>query len=492
MFRTTVFPHVFLWVGTSFFAGIAMADTPLKVSTESHEVSPAIPKVLPEHQPLPKTLPSVETKENDVVYTPQYLVEHPEEFEKLLRALLINGEASGLKLLLPIYHQVPNADPAVFDWGNAIIAMQERDFKKAVELYRTINSKIPDNTALRFQMALALYANGELIAAKDQLNKLRSSATSEKDAAVVDRYIAMIDSRDQWDFNGGITYAYSNNINNAPPVGTKLLLPNDAVVTSTTKPKKARGFSYNFSADKTWSLSAIRFAALHFDVNGTQYFDEKNYNDLGVKIGGGYGIRTGQAKAEIIPYVQKRFYGLGESGDGHLKPYTFSYGLRLEGQYWFSQNLRYQSTFDLSRDNYTERYHHLDGNTWLLSNSLLYATGPKQFFYGGIDLVNKTASDPSDAYHRYGLRFGWQRDWGKGISTSTNIGFSKRLNKGEDFFGMRRTDENVNFGLSIWNRDWHFKGITPRLTFSSAKTHSNNPLYNSKSQNVYIDFSKTF
>nr|WP_072575859.1 surface lipoprotein assembly modifier [Suttonella ornithocola] len=224
---------------------------------------------------LPQALPSDKAALEKVAFTPKYLKEHPEELEALLKQLLASGNEQGLKLLLPIYREVPTADPSVFDWGNAIIAMRENKYAEAVDLYRKLNSQIPDSKTLRFQMALALLANGELIAAKDQFEKLRSGDASKSDTAILDKYISMINSQDTWDIGGGITYAYSDNINNAPPKGTKLLLANGATVSSNTDPKKARGLSYNFYADKTWSIDLAKFASLHINLDGTQYFDQK-------------------------------------------------------------------------------------------------------------------------------------------------------------------------------------------------------------------------
>ncbi len=175
-----------------------------------------------------------------------------------------------------------------------------------------------------------------------------------------------------------------------------------------------------------------------------------------------------------------------------MKNYAFSYGLRAEGQYWITPTIRYQAVADFGRDDYVKKYDYLNGNTFLFSNTLLFATNQKQFFYGGLDYINKTASDDSDAYNRYGVRLGWQREWGKGISTSVSSGYSQRINKGEDFFGMRRRDKDYRIGLSVWNRQWHYYGITPRVSFSYNKTKSNNPLYNYDNSRVFIDFSKTF
>ncbi len=173
------------------------------------------------------TLPSdAANSKEDIVYTPEYLMEHPDELEKLLVELIRRNETDGLKLLLPIYAKVPNRDDSLIDWGNAIIAMNENRTDDAVRLYRKLVAALPDNRMLRFQTALALYRNNEMIAAKEQLQKLRSSDVSEADRKALDEYIAAIDRRDQWSFNGSLSYVHDNNVNGVAKKGTRLELGN--------------------------------------------------------------------------------------------------------------------------------------------------------------------------------------------------------------------------------------------------------------------------
>ena len=96
------------------------------------ENAPKQPAVRPAN-----TLPSDAASSNeDIVYTPEYLMEHTEELEKLLVELIRRNETAGLKLLLPIYAKVPNRDDSLIDWGNAIIAVEENRPGDAVKIGR--------------------------------------------------------------------------------------------------------------------------------------------------------------------------------------------------------------------------------------------------------------------------------------------------------------------------------------------------------------------
>ena len=180
-----------------------------------------------------------------------YLKQNPEEFEELLSLLLVQGNAETLKELLPIYQQVPNYDPSVIDWGNAIIATQNGDFDKAVALYRTLNSQLPNVAILRFQMAMALFYNQQFEAAKLEFEKLRSGTESEEDIAVINKYLEAINDQDSWDVYASVSYLDDSNITNSPEQGTQLDNGNSQVTYSSPR-QEGKGLNYYLSADKKW------------------------------------------------------------------------------------------------------------------------------------------------------------------------------------------------------------------------------------------------
>ena len=97
------------------------------------------------------------------------LEKNPQAFEELLLRSISSQDAAALKTLLPAYERYENKDQSVIDWGNALIALQSGDTKKAVQIYRSINAALPNIRLLRLQMASALYQNRQHRAAKSEL-----------------------------------------------------------------------------------------------------------------------------------------------------------------------------------------------------------------------------------------------------------------------------------------------------------------------------------
>lgn len=444
-------------------------------------------------KPLATNLPS-ETEalpDDAIVLTPEYLLANPAELESLISQAIRANEVGALQLLLPIYAQVENRDDSLIDWGNAMIAANEGRTDEAVALYRKLIAALPDNRLLRFQLALALYRNNEMIAAKEQFQRLRSAEISENDREAIDTFIENIDKRDQWSFSGSLSYIRDDNVNNVAPKGTAQSI-NGFIVRSAREPESAQGVNFSFDADKKWSLNDNFYASLGSSVSGAYYFDNKNYNDVTGRFAVGAGYRNAKLDVELTPYVQKRFYGLGGNGDGDLHAYAGTAGLRLNGSYWLSPRWRYQGALDFSYDDHIDTYNHLDGKRVSLSNTFLFAPSQKQYWFAGVDVSYKDARSDSDAYNRYGMRLGWGQEWGKGISTRLTGSYAKRYTKGEDFFGIKREDNEFNASLTLWHRALHFYGITPRLVLSHSRTGSNNKFYEYDTNKVYLDFSKTF
>ena len=454
-----------------------------------------LPKLPAVKATAPTTLPSdAQAAKGDIVYTPEELVNNPEELEKLLVEAIRLNEVEGLKVLLPLYAKVDvsRRDDSLIDWGNAIIAMNDGRTAEAVTLYRKLIANLPDNRILRFQTALALYRNNELIAAKEQLQKLRSSNISEADRKTLDNFIAAIDRGDSWSFSGSLSYIHDNNVNNVAPKGTRIQLGNGRSLESSREQEKANGISYSFDADKKWSLTDNYYSSLHGSLSGTYYFNKKSYNDVTARVAAGGGFRNNKIDLEITPFVQKRLYGRGSNGDDKLHAYSNSAGLSVSNTYWMTPKWRLQTNAEFSYDKYVKLYDYLDGRRISLNNTLMYSPNQKQYWFAGLDLSHKGARSASDAYNRFSTRLGWGQEWGKGISTRLIGSFGKRYAKGEDFFNIKRRDNEYNANLALWHRNIHFFGITPRIVFSYSKIDSNNKFYSYDTSKVYLDFSRSF
>lgn len=441
-------------------------------------------------QNLPKSLPQDTTqskmsKEEAKVY----LSKNPQLLEETLSLLIRNNDAEALKELLPLYANYPQKDESLLDWGNAIIAMNKGDVKTAIQLYRKINAALPDIRSVRFQLAVALFQDKQYDAAKSELVKLRSNSDlSSKDVEALNQYIDFIDKQNRWNVNFNVSYLNDDNLTNAPPEGTNL----DGLYL-TSKHQSGHGVGYNLGADKKFFANNQFFTALHFNIDGSYYWDNHNFNDVTAGTGVGFGYQNSKLEVELQPKFSQRWYGLGLSGDGDLHKYSDTKGLGFMLSYWMNPQWQYQNYSEYSDTSYEEPYTINDGKFSLLSNTLMYLPNQRRYFYGGLDYLNKNAPDDDQSYDRKGLRLGWGEAWDRGISTRVSVGYAKKdYDDKSRFTQIEGKDKEYNANFSIWKRDLYLMGLTPRITWSYTKIDSNDPFNEFSKNNVNLALTKTF
>ncbi|MES1965874.1 surface lipoprotein assembly modifier [Psychrobacter sp. AH5] len=428
------------------------------------------------------------TKEESIAY----LKDNPAEFERLLGNFLRQGNADALKDLLPVYEQVPNYDPSVVDWGNAIIAAKSGNLDEAVRRYREINAKLPEVQILRFQLAMALFYNRQFVAAESEFERLRAEAKTEADVKVINNYIDAINKQGSWDFNGSVSYMDDSNITNAPEQGTRLDLGNGSALTYNSPRESGKGLNFSFYGDKKWLNDNKIFTAVHLNTYGKYYWDNKAYNDITAGIGAGVGYQNAITEVELVPFYNKRWYAQGANGDGDLKSYTDTTGVRVVLSQFLSPKLRYQGLASYSKSDYIDRYAFNDGNDLLFSNTAVYFPNGQQFLTFGLDYATKSSDDESQAFDRPGIRVGWGQTWPKGYTTQLNLGYAERNYDGEDFFGIERENKEYTAGIRAWNRAFSVLGLTPKVSWNYSKVTSNSPFEEYDKNDVSFELTKAF
>ncbi|MGP5361122.1 surface lipoprotein assembly modifier [Psychrobacter celer] len=483
-----------LAMGCSFITAQA-AEAPLSPQDNSIEdLNNLISEVRPDDfNRLSTELPSDDTGPNMTKEESKaYLKANPAEFESLLGNMLKQGNAESLEELLPLYEQVPNYDPSVIDWGNAIIAAKKGNLDKAVGIYRKINAQLPNVKILRFQMAMALFYNRQFDAAQSEFEKLRADTTSDADIQVINKYLDGIRSQDRWSFNGSVSYLDDSNITNSPEQGTMLVRPDGSAITYTSPRETGKGLNFSVYGDRKWLYDNKMFTALHLNSYGKYYWDNKDYNDITAGIGVGVGYQNAVTEIEAVPFYNKRFYGQGRNGDGDLHSYTDTTGIKLSLNQWLSPKVRYQGLARYAESSYIDRYDYNDGEDWLLANTAVYFPNGQQFWTFGVDYSTRDSDDDSLAYDRPGVRVGWGQTWPKGYTTKLDFGYAERNYDGEDFFGIKRENKEYSAGITAWNRGFSILGLTPRLSWDYSKVTSNSPFEEYDKNDVSVELTKAF
>lgn len=457
-----------LWAASVYAAEVQIVQPPAEV----------IPQNLPE--PVSDDGPMAAPERVEVNL--EDLRGNPELFARVLDQAVVTGQADLIRALLPVYRQLPDAarDGQLLRYAQAALASADGQHKEAIARYREMIAEDPSLQPVRLHMALALMRDHQDEAAYDQLQRLRSEDLPDDVAKLVDEAMQTLRERRSWTFNATAYYHHEDNINSAPKHremawgNGKLNFPEQ---------QSANGVFVGLDAEKRFSLAGNLYASLNPSVNADYYWDAKDYNDFRFRLGAGGGYQDGKLDVSVEPYAARRVYG--------DKGYSTTLGAVVSGSYWLRPDWRVSVSTDINRTTHDDRKH-LDGNRYFAGVNALYVYKPTTYFFGGVNAYDSNAKDSSDAFVRYGASLGWGQEWPYGISSRTTATYGRRLYDGRDFFGIERKDHEYGVNVALWNRNWHFWGLTPKLNLQWSKTASNHFYYDKDNINGFIEISRTF
>ncbi|EHZ8150101.1 DUF560 domain-containing protein [Salmonella enterica] len=400
---------------------------------------------------------------------------------------LIKGDVAGVRLFLPLYQQSWDGRADVLNiWAEALLARVEGRYDAAIAGYRKLISDYPELHVIRFQLAVTLFENQDNDNALQQFQRLRSTLLPSGLNAQTEAYIRRIQARESWSVSVALSYLDERNINNAPPRGTRIGR------WQAGKPESGRGVEYGLNATKTWSYGEGLFSEYDFSGYAEQYLNNHKYDRfiLKNKVGGGY--RNVSTSLQVQPFIEQHFEGGGQSRADEGVRYTLSVpGVDAEGRFYLSPHWRLDTDVEYGVKTYRGR-HDLDGYRFLVSGSVYYFLSPEQYVWGGLSHRTENAKSESNAYRMNGVRAGWGYDWQHGISWRLQGGYRYREYGGPDFFGIRQKVNEYSTMVTVWNRDWYFLGVTPKLSWIYTRADSNHPFYDIEKSRVVWSLGRDF
>lgn len=502
--RSFVSAYVTLCIASSVMNAGAWAQKVVPVdNTRPDETFRAASSLPPQQHVSPQaTLPSTEkTPPTQLSLTVEQLSQRPDLVIRALIPALKNNDLRGVELLLPIYEKLAEQDPLLLKWAHAMVAKKQGKLSQSIRLYREIIAEQPKLQPARLQLAIALMQNREYDAAKGQFHQLRAENLPVPLVQIIEGYLAAIDEQDSWNIYGGGNYLREKNVNNAPKKGTKA----DGF-TPSSQPERAEGISYYAGASKTWSIAKGMFAEFNGDINGKYYWDNHKYDEFSVRVGAGVGYRNAKTEAKLIPYLEQFWYVGGENVPENtrtLHRYSKTGGVSLAFNHWLNPNWKLSATLEYGEQRYlSPERKKSNGNLYSASNTLMYFPTSQQYWFVGGDFYRKNAHWKANAFDRRGIRLGWGQEWSKGISTRLQVNYAKRAYRmpsarqdaifAPSFFKFAQKNHEYGINLTVWHRSLHWRGITPKITWSYQKTDSNNPFARYDRNRIYLSVSKNF
>lgn len=412
------------------------------------------------------------------------------ELEQALDYAVTKGDLNAIRILLKYYRQLANTDQTLIDFAEAQIAKKTGDHQTAIRFYRIILARNAQLTPVRIQLATSLFQLHHDAQARSQFEAALSDPQLPADIRhLVQQYLQALDRRNEWQFSISLNYLRERNVNN---VSDSAYIENTAFKKNEVMlPQKANGIAYAFGIARDFNLHNAHFVHFSNQLYAKNYWDNHNYDDIQNRTYLGYRYKQANAQFGLLPFYERQWYG------NHR--YKWGQGIRLNWQWWLNSNWQLSNAAEYSKQRYFSSYA-LNGHSKLFSVTLLWQIKPTRFVYAGLDFSQERTSVRQYSYDLKTLRLGWGEEWGAGISSRLNISYSKRqyrdnlaLAGGTFRFDKTRSDKIYQVNATIWKRDWHLWGITPKLNFRWKQQQSNfDSLYSYTDKSVNMLIEKSF
>lgn len=417
------------------------------------------------------------------------LLAQPKLLNLLLDKSVLNNDMEGIRILLPVYHKLPETqrDNILIHLANSKLSMYEGKFSQAISDLRAIIAAHPELDAVRMYLAIALFYDHQDVAAKDQFDKLMAQTElPDKEKQLIKKFTNQLQQRHQWQFDGGINYTHEPNINNAP------LIKQQGNINTDTHSESANGIIYRFNAQKDWALPHSLLAKFSADVYGRYYPTNTQYNDLLTEVSTGMGYRNALFDVYFMPFIGHRWWQ-GDAQKSGLHSYSRTWGVNLGLNTQLNHQWRIHNHARIEKVKHQHRYR-FDGIRKQISTTLIYQSNPRQAWFSGISHRREDLHDVDNGSSEWTASLGWIQEWKKGFSTRSHFSFAQQKYHAAMPWPIlyTRKDHRLQWQLSAWHRNIHFWGVTPRITWQYIRNKSNVFLYDYRKNNLFIEFSKTF
>ncbi|MCP2040811.1 hypothetical protein L1281_001401 [Neisseria sp. HSC-16F19] len=436
--------------------------------------TPQAPPPLPEAEAAPAAaIPEMSSAE---------LLQQPALLRRALDSAILLRDTQAIRLLLPLYRQLPDPEPILLGYAQARLHTADGRLHEAERIYRRLLAEHPHLAPVRLDLVQVLLHNRRNREAAAEIETLRQQP--DLPAAVntlLNRFDLALAQQQKWQFAANVQYEQDDNINQAPQ---QSVLHTPTGTWRFPERQSAHGLAYGFSAAKTTPLAGHWAWHASAQVSGRFFWDNHDYDDLIVRSQTGPTYRTARQEWQLLPFYERRWFG--------TRPYSQHYGAQIRYNRVLNPKWTLRTAVQYGHKEHDTRTF-LDGGSLLTSATVSYRSSPQQNWLLGMDYSRESARDPSAAYRRIGLRAGWQRITASGWEGTLQLGTAQRRYRAPDWFlDVPRRDREYWGYASVGNRKWQWKGLMPKLAWSSSYQSSNHMLHRNRKNRIFIEVGKQF
>ena len=402
---------------------------------------------------------------------------------KILGRLIRNGQPDAAEILLDAAPFTGKFSHNRNLFMQAMIKHERGNLEDAIRIYREVLANDPKLTAVRAELARALYDNKEDRSAAHHLFLLRASAPNTNAQRTFDAAINAIEARKTWSFNVWGSIAPSTNFNN----GTSLEVINvgglDFEVGNQARGKSGIGFrgggniGYNLRLKKDLSLIVSN------GTNLVQYdgirFDQTSLNQTAL-------LRWRKPKYSVAfgAVATQGWYGGDEFVWSAGPQAIISYLVTPKAQF-YTQLKHVWNRYDAAT--------YLDGSTSSATTELKYAFSDTTLLFAKAGFGRtETQRDHLDNWNgNGGAGLHHELPWGLTGFAEAHVNYS--VSDGNyPLLGERRQQTRATGRMSVTKRDFYWRGLAPQLEYTYTRNFSNDALSRYDSHGLALTVTRAF
>jgi|GEM_PF-1431743 len=402
---------------------------------------------------------------------------------KILGRLIRNGQPDAAETLLQAAPFTGKFSHNRNLFMQAMIQHARGNLDEAIRIYREVLANDPKLTAVRAELARALYDNKEDRSAAHHLFLLRASAPNTSAQRTFDAAINAIEARKTWSFNLWGSIAPSTNFNN----GTSLEVVNvgglDFEVGNQAREKSGIGFrgggnvGYNLRLKKDISLIVSGGANL-VQYDGVQ-FDQTALNQTAL-------LRYRQPKYSVAfgAVSTQGWYGADEFVWSVGPQAIISYLVTPKAQL-YTQLKHVWTRYDVAS--------YRDGWTSTANTQLKYALSDTTLLFAkaGMGRTRTQREHLSNWNGNGGAGFYHELPWGLTGLAEASVHYS--VSDGNyPLLGDQRKQTRATGRLSLTKRDFYWRGLAPQLEYTYTRNFSNDALSRYDSHGLALTVTRAF
>lgn len=462
---------------TPFFSPFAFAESLLEQNTDPVSFERDVQAVKFEQN-------FAKNQQNPTAYLPENALK--QSIEQQINNAILAQNWQKLESLLHRYAEQSNIDLLLLDYGRAALAYGKKDYQTAIAYYQALLSKQPNLVYPRFDLALILAENQQFRQAEKEFAIIRSQLPKDL-AQIANRTLFQITEKERWQPDFYLQYTQTDNVNNASP--SPIVNVNGRIFRKDPEslPQSAKGVRYGIGFGRIYNLLGNHFLGVDLGYNGIYYWNNQDYREQSLSFSPNYSYRTARYRVAVSPFIEQNWLGSSR--------YNYQFGATLSGLRHVQSNLLLSGSFTHLQKRYFDELTARRYNAYQhqITAGVQWQAVEKWRFFANLNASREIAQEKAQSSNKWLGKIGVMYQ-GKHFATQASIGFGKRYFADKHYlFGYKRQDKEYQANLSVWNQNWHWQGMVPKLNFRYQKIESNiADFYSRDNKELFFTLEKLF